>query len=371
MSEPEADTRPPWARIAFPPGWSSDRVQALTLSDFGQLPDEERTSLWTAISKFPSSSEFTKFFELRQDFRKANERPPTPPSYVPSGWTVNQARGLDLNLISKLPEEERRLWAAGQVADTARIAQKCNQLPTSPPSYIPAGWTTEQAICPSFELLSQLPGEDLNRFIQARNEATQLQISASIAPKTAEESPSPLVLTLQREGFPPWGFVMVRTYYRSDSRWEQFLEKFDAACDAQLSHETGDGLDKIKEMLEFKMIEDPRLEDASLDEARIHFQYAKSEGGVAAGLEMSVLLLVDAGVVNSVLSDDKDDSSAPYVVSVDVTEVGESEGYPGHFKVSIDSLLCELYPKLCMSLSPRSLWAMMDDADGTWTGDDV
>jgi hypothetical protein len=93
-------------------------------------------------------------------------------------------------------------------------------------------------------------------------------------------------------------------------------------------------------------------------------------GGVAAGLDMSAVLLGDAGAVSSVLEASTDDSGAPYITVVDVTEAGDPGGYPGHFKVSIDSLLCELYPKLFMGLSPQSLWSMMDDADGTWTGDD-
>ncbi len=93
-------------------------------------------------------------------------------------------------------------------------------------------------------------------------------------------------------------------------------------------------------------------------------------GGVTTGLDISVLLLGDARAVDSVLNDGTNDSGVPYISAVDVTEAGESGGYPGHFKVSIDSLLSELYPKLSMGLSPRSLWSMMDETDGIWTGDD-
>ncbi|KAI2465556.1 hypothetical protein F4781DRAFT_435313 [Annulohypoxylon bovei var. microspora] len=348
MSEPQADSRPAWAHIAFPPDWSSNRVQALTLSDFSQILEEERKLLWGTIRKFPFSAEYTKVQELNAALLKTKERPLTPPA------------GLDVNLAAKLSEEEHRLRAAGKTADDVRRAQKQSQLPTSAPSYIPAGWTIEQAICPSFELLSRLSNEDLTRFMQARNEANQSSSTANLAAQGVDAVPSPLVQTLQRVGFPPWGFVMVRTYYSSESRWEQFQEKLDAMCDEQLSGETGDGLEKIQETLGFKMIEDPRLQDVSAEEARRHFHLAKAMGGVAAGLDISVLVLGDARAVDSALTDGTNDS-----------EAGEPGGYPGHFKVSIDSLLCELYPKLCMGLSPQSLWSMMDDAGGIWTGDDV
>ncbi|KAI1452462.1 hypothetical protein F4805DRAFT_447360 [Annulohypoxylon moriforme] len=371
MSEAHVDPRPVWARITFPSGWSSDRVQALTLEDFSQVPEEERQNLWVAIREFPSSSEFGKFLELRRALSKANERPPTPPSYVPPGWTVIEARILDFNMILKLSEEEHRLWIAGKIADLVRRQQKYNTLPTSPPNFIPVGWTTEQAIGPSFELLSQLSKEDLEKFMTSRTEASHKAMMATSAPQQVDVIPSPLVQTLQRSGFPPWGFVIVRTFYGSESRWEQFQEKFDEMCDEQLNDESGDGLDKVKETLEFKLIEDPRLEGVSAEEARRHFHIAKDMGGVAAGLDMPVLLLGDAATVDSVLNQDANDSDAAYFTVVDVTGVDKPEGYQGHFKVSVNSLLCELYPKLSMGLTPRDLWAMIDEVDGIWAGDDV
>ncbi|KAI1076083.1 hypothetical protein F5B20DRAFT_341154 [Whalleya microplaca] len=370
MSEPQAYCRPAWARIPFPSGWSSDRVQTLTPDDFSQVPEEERKRLWGAIRKFPFSSEYTKIKELNAGLLQADERLPTPPAYVPPGWTAEQARGFDLNLVTKLSEEEHRLWAAGKVADDVRRAQKQNQLPASAPGYIPAGWTTEQATCPDFELLSRLSKQDLTRFMQARNETNKISAAAP-APLKMDAAPSPLVQTLQRAGFPPWGFVMVRTYYGSESRWEEFQKKLDAMCDGQLNDETGDGLEKVQKALEFKIIEDPRLKGSGVEDARRHFHVAKAMGGVAVGMDISVLLVGDVGAVDSVLNDDATDESVPYITAVDVTEPGELGGFPGHFKVSIDSLLCELYPKVSMGLSPRSLWSMIEEADGIWTGDDT
>lgn len=67
--------------------------------------DKERKNLWAAIRKFPFSSEYGKIKNLNAALLKAIERPPTPPAYVPVGWTVEQARRFDFNLIAKLSEE--------------------------------------------------------------------------------------------------------------------------------------------------------------------------------------------------------------------------------------------------------------------------
>lgn len=80
--------------------------------------------------------------------------------------------------------------------------------------------------------------------------------------------PSPLVQALQRRGYPAWGFVVVRTYYASEEQWQAFQERLDALCVAQLDQETGPGLQGVKDTLQFKMIEDPRLQGASHAEAR-------------------------------------------------------------------------------------------------------
>ncbi|KAK8087910.1 hypothetical protein PG997_002871 [Apiospora hydei] len=190
------------------------------------------------------------------------------------------------------------------------------------------------------------------------------------------QPPSPLIQTLQRRGYPAWGFVIVRTDYASEERWQAFQEKLDALCDAQLDEETGHGLQRIKDALEFKMIEDPRLQGASSAEARKHFHIPRGMGGVAAGLDLELFLLVDEGVVASVLGSADVASpfseaamSSPYLVAVDAADE-TADGYPGFFRVLGDALLSELYPKLCMGLSPKDLWAMLGDGQTSWTGDE-
>ncbi|KAI0105931.1 hypothetical protein F4814DRAFT_78865 [Daldinia grandis] len=373
--QPE-DNRPAWARISFPSGWNSERVLNLTVQDFGQVSEDERKRLKESIRRFPFSQEYAKLSDLNKALREANKRPPTPPSYVPLGWTTNEAQGFNLDLVTKLSQDvrlasrEQRLWAAGKTADSVRRAHKQGQLPAGPPSYIPTGWSAEQAIFPSFEILSQLSHQDLTKYMEARNQANMASSPNITPPQGIRTAPSPLVQTLQRGRFPPWGFVIVRTYYASESRWGKFQERLGAICDKQLDEETGEGLERIKESLEFKMIEDPRLEGVSAAEARKHFHVAKSMGGIAAGFELGVLLVVDEGTVDSVLKAEADSCQTPYVMAVDVTESSPEGGYQGQFKVSLDALLCEFYPKFSMGLSPRDLWSMMDEEDGIWIGDD-
>lgn len=108
-----------------------------------------------------------------------------------------------------------------------------------------------------------------------------------------------------------------------------------------------------------------------------HFRKAKAMGGVADGLNLGVLLLVDDEVVNSFCDRDAHSSagaSTPFILVVDANEdppEDVSGGYPGVFRVAVDALLSELYPKLCMGLSARDLWAMLTDGQEIWTGDEV
>ncbi|KAK8088560.1 hypothetical protein PG997_003521 [Apiospora hydei] len=177
-------------------------------------------------------------------------------------------------------------------------------------------------------------------------------------------------------GYPAWGFVVVRTYYASEEQWQAFRKRLDVFCNAQIDEEIGEGLQYAKDTLEFKMIEDPRLEGVGHTQARKHFHAARTMGDVAAGLDLDLMILVDEDVIKSFLADGAQSSSgtsSPYLVAVDVTESpseGTPEGYPGFFRVSMDALLSELYPKLCMGLSAKELWAMLGDGQVLWIGDD-
>lgn len=63
----------------------------------------------------------------------------------------------------------------------------------------------------------------------------------------------------------------MRTDYASEQLWETFQERvLDEMCEAQLDEETGDQaqLKRMRDTLQFKAIEDPRLEGVGFDEVR-------------------------------------------------------------------------------------------------------
>ncbi|KAK6865482.1 hypothetical protein PG995_002010 [Apiospora arundinis] len=341
----------------------------------------ERAVLKQAVRRHAFSPEYAKLQELNKALSSGAERPATPPSYVPPGWTIEQARRLDPMLVEKLPENEQWLWAAGHCADVARRARKTGRQDENPPAHIPAGWSVEQARSPTFDILSRLPGQELRRYIESRNEQNLSRMPPPVAleagsGRSTHQPPSPLMQTLQGKGYPAWGFVVVRSYYGSDERWQAFQEKLGIMCDAQIDQETGEGLQKAKDMLEFKIIEDPSLQGVSHSESREQFHIARAMDGVAAGLDLDILLVVNDNVVDSFLGDGTESSTeslSPYLVAVDVTEPTSYEtpgGYPGFFKVSMEALLSELYPKFCLGLSAMDLWATLGDEQTLWIGDD-
>lgn len=121
---------------------------------------------------------------------------------------------------------------------------------------------------PTFDILSLLPHEELTRYMQSRNEKTASPGRRPGPGSGSELRPSPLIQALQEKNFHPWGFVLVRTYYASETRWEAFQARLHALCDEQLDQEAGEGLQRARESLEFKMIDDPRLAGVSHAEAR-------------------------------------------------------------------------------------------------------
>lgn len=87
------------------------------------------------------------------------------------------------------------------------------------------------------------------------------------------------------------------------------------------------------------------------------FQAVKGAGEVPGGLDVSMCLVVEKASIASVA----DNEPLPFVVAVDVnrdpTDENHEEGYEGHFKLAISSLLPDLYPPLASrGLSSDELW---------------
>jgi hypothetical protein len=86
---------------------------------------------------------------------------------------------------------------------------------------------------------------------------------------TPADNRSPLVQAVQRAGFPEWGYVIFRTDYSDEARWDRFQEiVFDEMCDAQMNKESETDLQAVKDKLSFKSVEDPALAGASVADVK-------------------------------------------------------------------------------------------------------
>lgn len=211
---------------------------------------QERAALKQAVRRYTFSPEYAKLQKLNKALPTRPERQPTPPSFVAPGWTIEQARGLHMRLADKLSSEVRCFCAIGSHLHTFG--------PRSTPVLPP----------PTFDILSRLPHEELTRYMQSSKYKTASPGRRPGPGSVSELRPSPLIQALQAKNFPPWGFVLVRTYYASEPRWEAFRARLDALCDEQLDQEAGEGLQGARESLEIKIIEDPRLAGIGHAEAR-------------------------------------------------------------------------------------------------------
>jgi hypothetical protein len=141
-------------------------------------------------------------------------------------------------------------------------------------------------IIPSFSYTAKTITQELTRYSKSRkadNTARAARVRAESggqdkapdpAPRstplsTPADSRSPLVQAVQRAGFSEWGYVIFRTDYSDEARWDRFQEiVFDEMCDAQMSKESEIDLQAVKEILSFKSVEDPALAGASVADVR-------------------------------------------------------------------------------------------------------
>lgn len=112
--------------LVLPPGWTSQQLLNLTVEQFSQFSDDvrfipvpwrlgkwrllysqERNQLKSAAGSDPWSPEYRKIGELNIALQRMNQRPLTPPSYIPPGWTEQQARATipSFELLAKLSPE--------------------------------------------------------------------------------------------------------------------------------------------------------------------------------------------------------------------------------------------------------------------------
>lgn len=89
--------------------WLINTHHELTLTP---VHAQEREALKQAVRRSAFSPEYAKLQKLNKALPARPARQPTPPSFVPPGWTVEQARGLDMRLTDKLSPEVRCFFCA-------------------------------------------------------------------------------------------------------------------------------------------------------------------------------------------------------------------------------------------------------------------
>lgn len=72
----------------------------------------------------------------------------------------------------------------------------------------------------------------------------------------------PLVKIVEEAGYEEFGFVMVRTDFTSESRWERFVDRWDELLDTQFDNALPEtGLQRIQGNLVTKMMDDEVLSE--------------------------------------------------------------------------------------------------------------
>ncbi|KAJ5608666.1 hypothetical protein N7528_009233 [Penicillium herquei] len=244
-------------------------------------------------------------------------------------------------------------------------------------SYLPPGWTLERLQTATIDDLRQIPEDRLHdideNLIPVENEPVRFVISRAIhnerrrkvrierslppAPGVPlfEKNDDPVVEVVERGGFDDFGFIVFRTDYSDEERWEQWLKEFQRIIDASV--ERASGGKKIEDKSLLLTYDDEDMAGVTHEQIlQAYYGYQENES-IPPGLDNGMCLVVDSAVMDSITGD------KPWVYALDLSfdhasPVGDGE-YPGYFRVAVDSVLTELYPMLT-AMTPPELWPQDD-----------
>lgn len=82
-------------------------------------------------------------------------------------------------------------------------------------------------------------------------------------------SRAPFVQCVEEQGYDEWGYVLVRTDYSSEVRWEHFQAEFNKIIEDSMDKEVaeGSGVERVRDMCTIQVLVDPTLE--GLDAAAV------------------------------------------------------------------------------------------------------
>ncbi|KFZ25272.1 hypothetical protein V502_00247 [Pseudogymnoascus sp. VKM F-4520 (FW-2644)] len=231
--------------------------------------------------------------------------------------------------------------------------------------WLSPGWTEERyanATDEDWEVMSdELLELNIQRMVPqghrnfAATKASIREADAAIgrAPRDMLETEHHLVKVVEDAGYEDFGFVMVRTDFTSESRWERFVGRWDELLDMQFDNALPEtGLQRIQGKLVTKMMDDEVLSEMGPQNVALAFRILKEEADdepsqVEPGLDTNMCLMADAESITSVLESDPDGRLPPFIKAVDVSyPQGGYEDYSGVFRVSVASVYLKFWPAL-------------------------
>ncbi|CAI7568078.1 unnamed protein product [Penicillium glandicola] len=242
-------------------------------------------------------------------------------------------------------------------------------------SYLPPGWTLERLQTATVDDLRQIPEERLHEIdeslIPFENVPVRQVIGRAIhnehrrrvraerglppAPGVLlfEKNDDPVVEVVERGGFDDFGFIVFRTDYSDEGRWEQWQKEFHRIIDASMASASGGK--KIEDKCLLLNYEDEDIAGATYGQILQEYSEYQETESIPEGLDTGMCLVVDSAAMDSITSD------KPWVYALDLSFDHASKSpladgaYPGYFRVAVDSVITELYP-LLTAMTPPELW---------------
>ncbi|KAI6811558.1 hypothetical protein KC332_g14282 [Hortaea werneckii] len=262
-------------------------------------------------------------------------------------------------------------------------------------TYLPPGWTEEKYKNATDQDYEALTEEQLDKIMERRAAETHMETVKWLDEKNAKRIargatplpyPNDIVARGQDEEAPPTslpdpateslktlinhvkdsnldliGFVLFRTHYTHEQRWEAFETGFYELLDEGIATACDESADfkRIEEKVFMRIVSDDALENQpSEGVARAYRTCMEDEVSdseddeedtwgekIEPGLTTSMCLFVDEECIRSVV--DKTAGSSPFVKAVDGTlGMGQRQEYKGTIKVAITSLMPAFYAAL-------------------------
>ncbi|KAK4862198.1 hypothetical protein LT330_003336 [Penicillium expansum] len=224
-------------------------------------------------------------------------------------------------------------------------------------SYLPPGWTLQRLQTATVDDLRQIPEERLHEIDESlipfenvpvrqvigratHNEhRRKVRAERGLPPAPGvplfEKNDDPVVEVVERGGFDDFGFIVFRTDYSDEERWEQWQKEFQRIIDVSMASASGGK--KIEDKCLLLNYEDEDMAGATHGQILQEYHEYQENESVPEGLN----------------------TDKPWVYALDLSFDHENplaDGeYPGYFRVAVDSVITELYPMLA-ALTPSELW---------------